>query len=188
MGRGWVSVLVGLTLVVAGCSGSTSDQPKVLPPVVTQSASPSVSSTVAAGPVVVPSAAVPATPQGAAAFVRFFFERLNETFRRADPELTRELVDPACRTCANFDFAVRRVRDAGNHVVGQVFLVISAEAAPPGQGFTLVDVFVDLPSTTEVNASGKIVDVSAKQSRLQYSVTLTRVANRWRVRAVKDAK
>ena len=187
MGRGWVSVLVGLTLVLAGCSGSTSDQPKVLPPVVTPSASPSTAPTASAGPVVVPSAAVPATPQGAAAFVRFYFERLNEAFRRADPELTRELVDPACRTCANFNSAVRRVRDAGNHIDGQAFSVVTVEAAPPDQGSVVVDVFLDFPRTHEVTASGTRTNTSVAQPRHHYSVFLARNAARWRVRAIQDS-
>ena len=101
MGRGGVSVLVGLTLVVAGCSGSTSDQPKVLPPVVTPSASPSVASTVSAGPVAVPSAAAAATPQGAAAFVRFFYGELNGAFQDGNSKRIRVLSDPGCATCNN---------------------------------------------------------------------------------------
>ena len=109
-------------------------------------------------------------------------------FRQASPSLTHEFVDPACKTCANFTSAVNRVHIAGDHVVGQVFSVVSAEAAPASQGFVLVDMFVDLPSTSQVNASGKVVDVSAKQPRLHYSVFLRRVATHWLVRAVQDAK
>ena len=177
-----------LVLTVAGCSGSGSDQPKVLPPVPSATVAVTPTPTTTALPMVVPSAAVPATPQGAAAFARFYFDRLNEAFRQASPSLTHSFVDPACKTCANFTAAVNRVHIAGDHVVGQVFSVVSAEAAPPSQGFVLVDMFVDLPSTSQVNASGKVVDVSAKQPRLHYSVFLRRVATHWLVRAVQDAK
>ena len=97
-----------LVLTVAGCSGSGSDQPKVLPPVPSATVAVTATPTTTAAPVVVPSAAVPATPQGAAAFVRFFYGELNGAFQDGHDERIRRLSDRLCATCNNYANAVRR--------------------------------------------------------------------------------
>ena len=186
MGRGWVSVLVGLTLVLAGCSGSTSDQPKVLPPVVTPSASPSVSSTVSAGPVVVPSAAVPATPQGAAAFVRFFYGELNAAFQDGHDERIRRLSDRLCATCNNYADAVAAGTRARSRIVGITFASLDVAAALPKNGSTLVTVVGSVPKRQE-NRNGVLSTLPAEGS-FNDTVALQRHGSRWIVRAIRFEK
>ena len=186
MGRGWVSVLVGLTRVLAGCSGSTSDQPKVLPPVVTPSASPSVSSTVSAGPVVVPSAAVPFTPQGAAAFVRFFYGELNAAFQDGHDERIRVFSDRACTTCANYANAVAAGASAGSRIVGTTFAGLQVEASPPRAGVATVTVIGIIPMRG-LEEKGKSSTLAA-DGRFVHTLALQRHGDHWLVLAIRSEK
>lgn len=145
MGRRSVPTGVVLVLVVAGCSGPGSAKPKVLPPVPSATAVASVSPTASAMPVVVPSAAVPATPQGAAAFVRFFYGELNGAFQDGHDERIRVLSDPACGTCNVLADAVRSGRWADQKVIGISFQAQSVEAATEQHGATLVTVLGLVP-------------------------------------------
>ena len=186
MGRGWVSVLVGLTLVLSGCSGSTSDQPKVLPPVVTPSASPSVASTASPVPVVVPSAAAAATPQGAAAFVRFFFDEVNGAFQDGRSERIRVLADASCATCNNFANAVRAAEKTDSRIVGTSFASLEVESEPPKGGLAHVTVAGTIPARQSKDRG--VVSTLPALGRFIYSVEIQRNGDGWLIREIRIEK
>ena len=188
MGRGGVSVLVGLTLVLSGCSGSTSDQPKVLPPVVTPSASPSVAPTVSAGPVVVPSAAAAATPQGAAAFVRFFIDEVSASFAHADSSRVKRLSEASCDTCRSYEKAADELHRDGQRVLPASLRVLSAEAPPAENGYVFVDLIAEQPKRELVDSANRVVESLASIPRVHLTVVLHRVSQSWLVRGVQAAK
>ena len=176
-------MVVALVLAVAGCSGPGSDKPKVLPPVPSATVVASASPTVSTAPVVVPSAAVPATPQGAAAFVRFFYGELNGAFQDGHDERIRVLSDPTCGTCNVLADAVQSGRRADQKVIGLSFLAQSVEAATVQHGAILVTVlglvpkrrFSDHGTVTMLPGAGRFI----------HSVTLTRKNASWQVRGIK---
>ena len=179
----WVPMVGALVLAVAGCSGSGSDQPKVLPPVPSATVVASATPTTTAVPVVVPSAAVPATPQGAAAFVRFFYGELNGAFQDGHDERIRALSDPACGTCNILAGAVQSGRRADQKVIGISFQTQSVEAAAEQNGVTLVTVLGLLPRRRFSDHG--TVTVLPGAGHFVHSVTLARKNSSWRVRGIQ---
>ena len=182
----WVPMVGALVLAVAGCSGSGSDQPKVLPPVPSATVVASASPTVSAVPVVVPSAAVPATPQGAAAFVRFFYGELNGAFQDGHDERIRVLSDPACGTCNILAGAVQAGRLAGRRILGVSFRPTAVEAAPASGGADFVTVLGTVPAR-EISEKGTIRPLSGGRP-FAHTVALIRRGNAWLVRGIRYEK
>ncbi len=191
-------VVLGLvaSLALSGCSSSAAQAPpRALP-------TPSASATPAAPPVpsatatpiptpttlaTVPAAAQPATPQGAAAFVKFFFQQVDRAFKLADSTVLLRWSASNCKTCANFAGAAVRLQKDETHLAEDAILVRSAEAAPVEAGRSLVDVYVDFPITREVDGRGHLVRTSQPQPRHHFTVVVQNVHGGWITRAVIDA-
>jgi len=194
--RAGAVVGLGLCLALFGCSSSAAKPAPRAAPTPGISSSPSLralprpssslSPSGAAAPRAVPTQARKGDAFGAAAFVHFFFESLNRAYQSASPNFVSELSDPACRTCANYVRSVADLRAAKHRVLGNLFVVISAEAAPPAEGVDLVDSFVALPSTTEIYVAGQVIHVSKADPKHHYNVVLLRRGNDWKVRALQD--
>ncbi len=156
-------VVLGLvaSLALSGCSSSAAQAPpRALP-------TPSASATPAAPPVpsatatpiptpttlaTVPAAAQPATPQGAAAFVKFFFQQVDRAFKLADSTVLLRWSASNCKTCANFAGAAVRLQKDETHLAEDAILVRSAEAAPVEAGDPL------WTSTRTSRSRGKLMD------------------------------
>lgn len=179
-------MVVALVLAVAGCSGSGSDKPKVLPPVPSSTVVASASPTASAAPVVVPSAAVPATPQGAAAFVRFFYGELNGAFQDGNDERIRVLSDHLCATCNNYADAVASGAKARSRIVGITFGSLEVAAASPKNGVVLVTVLGSVPKRQE-EKNGVLTSLAA-EGPFNDTVALQRRGDRWLVRAIRFEK
>lgn len=185
MRRRWVPTMVSLTLAAGGCSGTGSAKPTVLPPV--PSATVVVTPTpTAVVPVVVPSAAVPATPQGAAAFVRFFYGELNGAFQDGHDERIRALSDPACGTCNILASAVQEGRLAGRRILGVSFRPTAVEAAPESGGADFVTVLGTVPAR-RISEKGVIRSLSGGRP-FAHTVSLIRRGDAWLVRGVRYDK
>ena len=176
--------MAALVLALAGCSGSGSDRPTVLPPV--PSATVVVTPTPTAVPVVVPSAAARATPQGAAAFVRFFYGELNGAFQDGHDERIRRLSDRLCATCNNYANAVLAGAKTNSRIVGITFGSLEVAAALPNNGVTLVTVLGSVPKRQE-NKNG-VLSTLAAEGPFNDTVALQRHGNRWLVRAIRFEK
>jgi Family of unknown function (DUF6318) len=173
-----------MALVLSGCSGGSSAAPATLPPVpvpTTSSASP------AATPVSTPSGMDAATPQGASAFTKYWFELLNGAYQSADATEVIASSDPACETCGNFIQVVSGLAERHERFTGPVFHVISAEAPPIVNGRTAVDVFYDVPRRTRVSSTGSVIKASEPSPATEITVTLRRANDGWLVEKVATA-
>ena len=178
--------MVALTLASGACGGSGSAKPTVLPPLPSATVVASATPTATAVPVVVPSAAVPATPQGAAAFVRFFYGELNGAFQDGHDERIRALSDPACGTCNILAGAVQTGRLAGRRILGVSFRPTAIEAAPASRGSQFVTVLGVVP-VRRVSEKGIIRPLSGGRP-FAHTVSLIRRGNTWLVRGIRYEK
>jgi hypothetical protein len=169
-----------LILVVAlttACTGGSGEKPTVLPTV--------SSVRVSASPVPVPEAAKPATPQGAAAFVEFWFRTLDQAYQSGAAFPVAELSDSRCGSCRNFaEIADGLVRDRF-HFRGPSFVNLDAQAPPLQGGFSYVTFTSGLPAREKVDVAGMIVTTYPAAERLLMTVTVERQGNGWVVRAMK---
>lgn len=128
-------------MAVAGCSADP--EPEPLPP------APTTSPTPAALPL--PSEAAAETPEGAAAFARYYLDLMNRAFESADATAVRQVSDPGCGGCNNLIVAIEEPPEEGERVEGGEYSVDFAEAPPVEGG----DVIVELRySLTEVRVYG----------------------------------
>ena len=130
-----------------------------------------------------PSAAVPATPQGAAAFVRFFYGELNGAFQDGHDERIRALSDPACGTCNVLASAIQASRRAGQKIIGISFSTQTVEAAAEQNSLTLVTVLGAVPQRRFSDRGN--VTVLPGAGRFVHAVTVFRKNNAWRVRGIQ---
>lgn len=163
---------VGLT----GCSADEAPRPEPLPSASSPSPSP-----VAQG---VPPSAQAATPQGAAAFVSYYYEELGRAFSSLDSTRLRELSAPECSACANIAAAIDRERATGRRYTGGEVTIRSAEAVEDDPQRTSVTLIYD--SAPLVQVSGPPADVVDKgQIGNRLEVQVVRTGASWRVSRVE---
>ena len=167
-------IAVGL---LSGCAGG-SDSPRVLP-------SPTATPSASASPVPVPPQATPHTPQGAAAFVRFFFDQLNVAFSTSDAALVRRYSTANCGTCTLYAKSLEYGRSHGLRIEGDSFAITDVQAVPVASGSVVVEALGDIPAKKEVDATGRTVDSVAGHSHFHCTVILTAAADAWRVSDIR---
>lgn len=187
-----LSLVTGLAL--SGCSSSAAKAPprafSTPSASATPAASPTPSATATPTPTTlatVPAAARPVTPQGAAAFVKFFFQQVDRAFKLPDSTVLLRWSTSNCKTCSNFAGAAVRLQKDKTHLAEDAILVRSAEAAPVEAGRSLVDVYADFPITREVDGRGHLVRTSQPQPRHHFTVVVQNIHGGWITRAVIDA-
>ncbi len=187
-------VVLGLVagLALSGCSSSAAQAPPRALPTPSASATPvaSPSPSATATPIptpttlaTVPAAAQPTTPQGAAAFVKFFFVELNVAFQSGETGQISRLSDPMCGVCSTYVTALKKDRLLGKHIVGESFGSIQAEAAPAEGEITFVTVSGVTPRR-RIFASGELT-LLPSEGQFRRTVALIRVRYQWIVRAVR---
>lgn len=191
---------MGLCLALVSCSSSpgnpapraapTPTAPSLTGPTPTPSATGVVSATPTAAPppVVVPSNARPATPQGAAAFARYYFQQVSRAFTRADGTALTELSDPACGTCRNYIAAAASLRQRAQHVDGDVIQVVNVESPPVTGAYAFVTVSALVPAHRIVRNDRSLVEALPAGGKLQMILVLHATPIGWRARAVQDQK
>lgn len=153
------SGLLALGLGVAACSGGDDVTAPPLPPI---TEAPSASPSPTAEPV--PSEATAATPEGAAEFVRAWFEELNNAAGSGETAGVTRLSDPGCATCSSFIQSIASLYDAGGLIEGGEFSVTTVEAQPVdgASGEARVLVIYDVSPTRQVGAQGEtLLEVDA---------------------------
>lgn len=168
--------LVVASLALAAACSAGSDTPQALPSL---TAGPSPTAT----PVPVPTEAQAHTPQGAAAFVRFYYDRLNAAWSKPDPAELAGLSDKSCGTCANYVHAAESFALQRRRVSGPSVKILSAEAPPEEQGLVAVDVFFDEPARDIVTMDGSLVQSFPASRQLHWTVYVMRQPVGWVVRA-----
>jgi len=185
-------VVLGLVagLALSGCSSSAAQAPPRALPTPSASATPAASPTPSATATprptalaTVPAAAQPATPQGAAAFVKFFYSQVNLAFTDGKADRIRQLSDPECGTCTAYTKSVER--DAST-IVGVTFDALQVEAAPVEDGIDYVTVFGRIPTRKYVK-KGK-TQVLPSSGAFHSTVALQRHGAYWLVRAIRAEK
>jgi hypothetical protein len=168
--------LIGLALISA-CSSSSN--PRVLPTLTpTRNASGTTLS------VAVPARAKSATSVGAAEFVRFYFETLNQAYRQGERFPLADLSAPTCKSCANFARIADKLAKAGYRYGGPTFTEIDVQAPPLQHDSSFVTFTCLLPARDKLDSSGNIVGHYPAEKRLTMTVTTVRSGDGWIVKAM----
>lgn len=173
-----VRVVTPLLLVAAlavGC-GAEEETPRALP---------SVSVTTAPSPTAapVPTEAQAETPQGAAAFARFWFDTLNNAAATGETDALRELAHPECQACTNFADSIDVLYEDGGGIRGGVFTVVVAES--PGDddpAAATVTVIYDVTPTQQLAQDGSVAQQIEALDDVNGEMTLVRQQSGWFVR------
>lgn len=166
-----------LGLLASGCSGGDA-KPTTLPSL---SATPSVT----ASPATVPTAAKAQTPQGADAFVRFFFKQLNVAFSSSEPSIIGAYSNGECTTCDTYEKAVAAARNDGHFLRGDSFVVSEVAAAPLQSLGTLVEVFGAIPARQLVDGNGKFLQTLTADGDFHFTVAVKRTSDGWLVSGIR---
>jgi len=170
-------VLLGV-VALAGCS-SSSAEPQVLPSL---SAAPSRSAVPSASP----TGKDAPTPEGAAAFVRFFYAEISRGFAERDPSIVSALSAPTCKTCKLYIDSIAEIRDKNQRLKGGGFKILFAVAPSGSVGTARVDVQYDFARAEFVDASGKVVQTTPTTKGVEEELELIRVGGSWRIATVKQ--
>jgi hypothetical protein len=173
-----VVVALGAAVALTGCSSDA--DPRPLPPL------PPPSATQAAA-LPVPPEAMPATPQGAAAFARYYFGALvNQAYESLDPASVQAHSTSACGSCDAIVTDVERLRDARLRVPGQRFKIGFAEAAPAeADGSIIVDFRFSSDPYVETDAGGEVVREEPAQVDVDGQAKLIRRDGGWAMEAIR---
>ncbi|MCW2501395.1 MAG: hypothetical protein JWN87_3071 [Frankiales bacterium] len=176
-GTATLPVAVVALLATTSCSRSGA-QPASLPRV---SATQVPTALVAA----VPDSAKPATPLGAAAFVRYWFQLLDEAYRTGRIFPVDELSDPRCVSCRNFSGVADDLARDGYHFAGPSFTSIDVQAPPVENGMSYVALFCKLPARQKVDRTGHVVASYPQEKQLVMTVMTQRHGTSWVIRAMR---
>lgn len=165
--------VVGLWAALLSACSSGSDPAPVTLPSLTATPTPIVTLEP------VPPAATALTPQGAEAFVRYFFDQMNEAFRTSNASLIDALSTPDCITCNNYESALMASKKAGNFLSGPSFALTAVAATPPDGKGSVADVIGRLPARDVVDARGKIVQRLPAKARFYFVVTVKPRGGAW---------
>lgn len=167
-------------LALVGCSGQEKRAvvplPPPPPPLV---ASPSPTA------LVVPAAAQAATPQGAAAFARFYINELSRGFNTGDMSAVRRLSHPQCSFCSEVSDATEKQARSGLKFSGGVYTVRFAEAAESAPGDALVDVDYSRSASRTATSDDVLVKQRAAEPRGSMLVRTVQSGGGWLVRGVR---
>lgn len=158
--------LTALCVMVALVGCSDDPEPRTLPPITSASPSPSV--------VPMPSEAAAETPEGAAAFARYYLELMNAAFAAGDATEVRRVSDPGCGGCNNLIGAIEEPQKEGERVEGGDYVIGFAEAPPVEAGdvivqlrYSLEEVRVYAPDGQLLRRKNAVPDVDAEMRLLR---------------------
>ena len=163
-------------VALVGCSDDP--EPRTLPPVPSASPSPSV--------VPMPSEAAAETPEGAAAFARYFFAVVNAGLESGDAGHLRKISSPDCGGCRSLASAIEEEPSAGERIVGGLFDVLSAESPPVDAGDVIVEVSYAVSEIKVYGSDGAILRSTAAVPRTNGQVRLLRNGQGWIVQGFRS--
>lgn len=184
-------------LTVTACSGGDPAPAATTPSVGTTSTSTTTSappSTTKASPTStvdpvlakIPAAARKKNMEGAAAYSKFYFQTLNEAFKRADPTLLTGLTTSACKTCVALQKGVNDVRKAGHHYGGDLTKINYASATEFSPNARRVLVDLNQIAVPILDKSDKKVDTT-RSAKLAFVATLD-YRERWIITRLQRAE
>jgi hypothetical protein len=129
----------------------------------------------------VPPAAQEATPEGAAAFARFFYSEVSRGYANKDPEIVRRLSAPGCKACERFIASMTALRDDAQTVTPVVYNITAAESPEITGAQARVDVMYDSPEVVSRDRSGAVLFTEPEVSGFLEQMTLARGPSGWLV-------
>ena len=172
-----VALVPVLGLILTGCTGggASVSPDRTLEPL------PSPTATA----LEVPPSAQATTPQGAAAFARYYLQVVTQAFNSNTTTQLRALSHPECGTCKNLAELTEKEAAKGRVYEGGAFLVDSAEATERAPGDAIVDVvYRRAPSTTR-DGKGAVVDRDPGAEPALMQMRTLRSGDGWVVRAIR---
>jgi hypothetical protein len=106
-----------------------------------------------------PDAATENTPEGAEAFIRYYFDVVNMLHRQPQTGVLEDLTDPECQSCTNAEERISHLVEEEAHLSGDLYSV--GEMTRIGGGAPDVTRFnVDWrgPGATVVGSNGEVLD------------------------------
>ena len=174
--RGALTALC-VAAALAGCSDDP--EPRTLPPLASASPSPSV--------VPMPSEAAAETPEGAAAFARYYFDVVvNAGFATGDAALLRSVSHPDCDGCNNLIQAVEEEVAPGERIEGGIFEVVFSEAPPVEAGDVIVDLRYGVSELRVLDSDGKVLRRTPADLGIDAQLRLVRQGRGWIVRGFRN--
>ena len=198
--RGRLSVLVAVVVIgvtgVAGCTGShpapTSMSTSRSSVSSSVSSSPTGSPSTTTTPTTTPSIGIPAaaqahTPDGAAAFVRYYLEQIDRAWRDADVTLLPSLCLPQSKDCADSQQTAVELAAKHQHYAGVTATWTSILPLVPGDSVVRIRAVGAALKVDIVDDMGRVVSTDPPLAlRLQYDVEWTNKG--WRIKAgMKEA-
>ena len=192
----YLAVLLAATLLLAGCAGdSKADAPSPnttgSPPTTSPSAPTTTTSPTTTAPKVdskvdpnIPAAARAHTPEGAEAFVRYFYSQLNVALATPKSGLVSALSGTTCKTCTAFegiavDLASKRQRYQGDgFAVSYVGSIGESELLVVGEQ----------PTGAVIDINGAVVKRRTQAEPIKFIVTVPWSSEGWRVGEIRVMK
>lgn len=172
-----VVVAVCAAVALAACSADA--DPRPLPPL------PSPASPSPATALPVPPEATPETPQGAAAFARYYLELMNEAFASGDSSAVMAVSAAECEGCQNLIGAIERGDEPGETVTGGDYEVVFAEAPPVENGDVVVELRYALSEVEVRKADGTVEKIPAEPA-VDAQMRLLRKGGGWVVQGFRN--
>jgi len=167
--RATAALGVGAALLTASCAGSDPGGSGRTAPAALGTAAPTV-----------PAAARAATPEGAAAFARYFFEVYDHAFRTSDTTALRSVCTPDCTFCRLVTTIVDSAREKGTHVEGGRTIVTAADARPGSTtGWTLLTVHYDTEASRTLTRSGAVETQAPANPGQRLNVAVSWTGDHW---------
>ena len=182
--------LVALSASLAGCNGGGDPTPSPTVTSSSPSASPSASASPSSSPspsVSIPAEAMQQTPEGAVAFVKFYFDQVNAAWSLPDATLLPPLADEVCGTCDNYESTASQLLSSGTRSATPTLELLDVRAidgAPLGQVF--VAFTIHQLGAKVVNAEGATVSESPEKN-LPTDATVIWTEGSWRMYAIARA-
>ena len=178
-------VLVGLTVLVAGCSSEQA--PATLPPLPSAPASPSSATLPSLAVPLVPEAAKPNTSAAASAFATFFVTNIGRAFQQAEVKFISSYIAPGCGGCEALVASVRELAAAKQRRIGGEYLDIQAVSPRVVAADVVVSVSYRRSEAKIVNEDRTVAMTSPAVPVTQVQVRLIRRGTSWSVQGYRLA-
>lgn len=161
-----VGAVVG-AVVLVGCSGSgegqgsptTGTTSPVTVTATTEAPTPTPSATEASALPPLPDAAKENTPEGAEAFIRYYFDVVNLLHREPQLGVLQEIIDPGCESCANAEETISYLVEQGARLDGDLYLIERLTRIGGGDpGVTRFDATWQGPGATVMTDTQEVLD------------------------------
>ena len=174
--RAGAAMVAAVALLLAGCNGGgevepspttespSTAEPSTPPESPTETETPTPDPTETSALPELPEEATENTPEGAEAFIRYYFDVLNDLHMSPRLGVHDHLVDPGCTSCESTDNAIQRLVDGQSRLARELYVI--DELIPIGGGVPGVQRFNAQwhgPGTEVVSQDGEVLEEIPEQ-------------------------